>query len=432
MSNLTKKYYLETLGCAKNEVDSEAIEVSLISAGFAKTDDVGSADLILVNSCGFINDAKIESIDTALYLHMNRKKGSLLVMCGCLPARYNMERIFKEVDLFLPSTNHNQLVPYLNKIGWTKKTGEDSEKRVRPRYPYGYLKLSDGCDNRCSYCAIPDIKGVFYSRSFDEIVSEAEYLCQNFVKELVLIGQDTTMFGLDRNDKSELPKLVNRLVRIEGLKWLRIMYAHPAHLTDEIIEVVASKDKLLKYIDLPIQHISDEILKKMNRKIDGKGIMNLIARLRASIPEIVLRTTFIVGFPGETDNDFEELLDFCEEVQFDNLGLFKYSPEEGTLAFKLKGRIDETIIEERYLTLLDLQNKISKAKLDRRAGKTELVLIQEVDDGGVAIGRTWFQAPEVDGVTYVDKPDMKPGDMIEVRIKRAGAYDLFSEPLKEE
>ena len=240
------------------------------------------------------------------------------------------------------------------------------------------------------------------------------------------------MFGLDRNDKSELPQLVDRLVRIERLEWLRIMYAHPAHLTDDIIDIMASGCKLLKYIDLPLQHISDGILKKMNRKIDKKRTMNLIARLRASIPGVVLRTTFIVGFPGETEDDFEELLDFCEEVQFDNLGLFRYSPEEGTPAFKLKGRVDKSVIEERYLTLLDLQNKISKAKLDRRVGKTERVLIQEVNGRGVAIGRTWFQAPEVDGITYVDKPDAKPGDMIEVKIKRAGAYDLFSESLQEE
>ncbi|UCC80158.1 MAG: 30S ribosomal protein S12 methylthiotransferase RimO [Candidatus Zixiibacteriota bacterium] len=431
MSDFPKKYYLETLGCPKNEVDSEALEAGLISAGFAGTDDVGSADLILVNSCGFVNDARVESIDTALSLHMNRKKGSLLVMCGCLPARYSMEGIFDEVDLFLPSGDHDKLVPYLAGIGWAKKSDADSPKRIKPTSPFGYLKLSDGCDNRCSYCAIPLIKGPFYSRSFEEILSEAEYLCNNSVKELVLIGQDTTMFGLDRSDRSELPRLIDRLGGINGLEWLRIMYAHPAHLTEDIIEALGTRDKLLKYIDLPLQHVNDVILRKMNRKIDKRGILDLISGLRAAIPDIVLRTTFIVGFPGETDGDFRELLDFCEEVQFDNLGLFKYSPEEGTPAFNLKDRVDANIAEERYLTLLDLQNKISKAKLDRRVGKSERVLIQEIGGNGIATGRAWFQAPEVDGITYVATLDAKPGDMIDVRIIRAGPYDLYSETLQE-
>jgi ribosomal protein S12 methylthiotransferase len=429
MSNWLRKYYLATLGCPKNEVDSEAIEVDLVSAGFTKTDDVGSADLILVNSCGFIYDAKIESIDTTLNLHQDRKKGSILVMCGCLPARYDMKGVLEEVDLFLPSRNHDQLIPYLDKCGWAAKTGTPSLKRAKPLSPYGYLKLSDGCDNRCSYCAIPDIKGPFYSRSIDEIVLEAEYLCRHSVKELVLIGQDTTKFGTDGGKDSELPKLIDRLVGLNGLEWLRIMYAHPAHLTDEIIETLATSDKVVKYIDLPLQHINDKILRRMNRKIDRKGIENLISRLRESIPGVVLRTTFIVGFPGETEGDFEELLDFCEEIGFDNLGLFKYSAEEGTPSFNFKDRVDKAVVEERYLTLLDLQNKISEAKLDRRVGKAERVLIQEVCENGVLSGRAWFQAPEVDGITYVEKTDAKPGDMIEVWISRADAYDIFSEPL---
>jgi len=429
MLNLRKKYYLATLGCPKNEVDSEALEVDLISAGLVRTDDVGSADLILVNSCGFIYDAKIESIDATLNLHRDRKKGSLLVMCGCLPARYNMEDTFSEVDLFLPSKNHDRLVSYLSKMGWAEKTGDENVKRVKPLSPYGYLKISEGCDNRCSYCAIPEIKGPFYSRPIDEIVSEAEFLCKNSVKELVLIGQDTTKFGTDRGISSELPKLIDRLVSIDELEWLRIMYAHPAHLTEEIIETIALKDKVVKYIDLPLQHINDNILRKMNRKIDRKGIENLIFRLRAAIPEIVLRTTFIVGFPGEAEKYFKELLDFCEEVRFDNLGLFEYSPEDGTPAYRLRDRVDETIIEERYLTLLDLQNKISEAKLKRRVGKIERVLVQEIEGERVAAGRAWYQAPEIDGITYVENCNAKPGDMIDVRIKRAEAYDLFSEPL---
>jgi ribosomal protein S12 methylthiotransferase len=432
MAENRKKYYLETLGCAKNDVDSETIEAGLISAGLQATDDAGSADLILVNSCGFINDAKVESIDITLNLHRRRKKGSLLVLCGCLPARYNMDEMFREVDLFLPSDKHDQLVPYLSGIGWAEKIGGNDIQRLTPRSPYGYLKISEGCNNRCSYCAIPDIKGPYKSRPVEDIVSEAEFLCDNSVRELVLIGQDTTMFGLDTENGSALPELVDRLVGVQGLEWLRIMYAHPAHLTAEMIETMASTDKLLNYIDLPLQHISDRILRRMNRKTDKNKIIKLISRLRESIPDIVLRTTFMVGFPGETDDEFKELLDFCEETRFDNIGLFVYSPEDGTPAFQFKGKIDRNIAEERYLTLLDLQNKISKAKLDGIVGKSENVMVQEVDTEGKVSGRTWFQAPEVDGITYIEKADANPGDMIKVKIRRTDAYDLFSESCQEE
>ena len=429
MSNLSKKYYIETLGCAKNEVDSEYIEASLISAGLSGTDDIGDADLILVNSCGFINDAKIESIDTALDLHNHRKDGSLLVMCGCLPARYGMEGVLEEVDLFLPSDRHDRLIPYLSGIGWASNTANIAVGRKMPSAPHGYLKISEGCDNRCSYCAIPDIKGPYRSRTIDEIISEAEFLCHNSVKELVLIGQDTTMFGRDRNSRSELPQLIGKLIEMESLRWLRLMYAHPAHLTDEIIDTLASEDKLLKYIDLPLQHCSDSVLKRMNRKIDRESITELIAKLRKDIPGIVIRTTFIVGFPGETDSDFGQLMDFCEEIQFDNVGLFQYSLEEGTPAYNLKDRVDKEIAKERYLTLLDLQNKISRAKLDARIGRSEQVLVQEVDESGRRVGRAWFQAPEVDGFTFINKSDAKPGDMIDVKITMAEDYDLFAEPI---
>jgi len=429
---LPKKYLLTTLGCAKNEVDSEALETGLINAGLLKTDRIDSADLLLINSCGFINDAKLESIDTALELHRSRKKGSILVMCGCLPARYNMEGTFGEVDLFLPSDAHDRLVPYLSDIGWTQNTGAGIIKRVKPEKPYGYLKISEGCDNRCSYCAIPDIKGSLSSRTIDEIVSEAEYLCENSVKELVLIAQDTTLYGTDRNNSNRLPQLIDRLAGIDGLEWLRIMYAHPAHLTDEIIKVLAGQDKVLKYIDLPLQHVSDGVLRRMNRRIDGRGIYRLIGKLRRIIPGLVLRTTFIVGFPGETEADFKELLDFCEELEFDNIGIFRYSPEEGTPAYKLNGRVRRNLVEERYLTLLSLQNKISEAKLGERVGEVHRVLIQDTDSDGVRIGRTWHQAPEVDGVTYVENCRAKPGEMVEVTVTKADAYDLNSVPLEKE
>jgi len=426
MSVGSKKYYLATLGCSKNEIDSESLEVELRTAGVARTDDVDSADLIIVNSCGFINDAKIESIDMALQLNNYRKNGSLLVMCGCLPARYNLEDQLDEIDLFLPSDKHNQLMPYLKKRGWPVGSSIKKIKRTIPQNPFAYLKISEGCDNRCTYCAIPDMKGSFRSRPIEELISEAEFLCENFAKEIVLVGQDTTLYGSDSSNIKGLPHLIDRLVGINGLEWIRLMYAHPAHLNVETIETIASNSKVVNYIDIPLQHINDNILRKMNRKTDRSHVESLIAKIRSLIPDIVLRTTFIVGFPGETESDFAELLDFCESIQFDNLGVFKYSPEEGTPAGMLEGRIEEGVVEERYLTLLDLQNKISKATLSRRVGETHRVLLHEVENEERSIGRTWFQAPEVDGCTYVENPGAKPGDFVNVEIIRAEAYDLFA------
>jgi len=432
MNESVRKYFLATLGCAKNEVDSEALESDLIAAGLARTERVDYADLLLVNSCGFINDAKIESIDTALELHKSRKKGSVLVMCGCLPARYNLEETFGEVDLFLPSSSHGRLISYLAEKGWARKPQDSKIKRIKPQHPYSYLKIAEGCDNRCSYCAIPDIKGPLQSRPMEEIVSEAEFLCGHSVKELVLIAQDTTLYGADLNENYGFSHLIDRLAEIHGLRWLRIMYAHPAHLTGNIIETLSRQDKVLNYIDLPLQHISDNMLGRMNRKIDSNGIRKLVGRLREAVPDLVLRTTFMVGFPGETDEDFRELLDFCEEIRFDNLGAFKYSREEGTPAAKLNGQVDQKTIEERYLTLLSLQNKISEAKLRSRVGETQRVLIQEINGERIGTGRAWFQAPEVDGVIYVENCAARPGDMIEVRITDANAYDLYAVPLKKE
>ena len=431
MPDKIRKYYLSTLGCAKNEVDSEALEVDLVSAGLVATDRIDLADLLLVNSCGFIVDAKVEAIETALALHNARKKESILVMCGCLPARYDLREAFGEVDLFLPSDKHAQLVPYLKKIGWADDSLDGTIKRVRPGKPYGYLKISEGCDNRCSYCAIPAIKGPYISRPVEQIVSEAEFLCENSVKELVLIGQDTTLYGKDLGLKDGLLELTDRLVGIRKVEWLRIMYAHPAHFPDSLTDALRSNGKIVNYIDLPLQHINDRILTRMNRKIDRCGVVSLIDRLRCAIPDLVLRTTFMVGFPGESDREFEELLDFCEEVQFDNLGIFRYSPEEGTPSAGFKDRVDAPVIEERYLTLLDLQNKISKAKLENRIGQIERILIQGDEQRNGAVGRAWFQAPEVDGVTYVENCKASPGDMMPVRITGAESYDLFASPVEE-
>jgi ribosomal protein S12 methylthiotransferase len=430
MNSPNRTYHLVTLGCAKNEIDSEALECDLQSAGLVSVDDSRDADLIIVNSCGFINDAKVETIQTILDLHQDRKQGSLLVLAGCLPARYNLSRSLDEVDIFLPSKKHSELIPRLKELGWNIGHPDSSQKRLLPLAPFGYLRISEGCDNRCAYCAIPDIKGPFTSRPLDEILNEANFLCSNGVKELVLIGQDTTLYGQNGGHEKGLPFLLEKLAEIKSCEWIRLMYAHPAHLSDETIEVMASNGKVVKYLDLPLQHINSRLLKLMNRKVSREQIVGLIDKLRLKLPQIALRTTFIVGFPGETDDEFGELLDFIEEIQFDNIGAFKYSPEEGTPAYKLKGRVDEDLIEERYLTLLDIQNMISFGKLKKHMGAKQRVLLHEIDSDGVGQARAWFQAPEVDGQVLIENCSAEPGGFIETEIINAEAYDLFAKQME--
>ncbi len=430
MIDTHKSYFLATLGCSKNEIDSERIESNLLAAGMNKADDPSKADLIIVNSCGFIIDAKIESIDTALTLHRDRRKGSVLVMAGCLPARYQLKESLGEVDLYLPSAEHDRLVPYLKSIGWELGAPDSAIGRLKPNVPFGYLKISEGCDNRCTYCAIPDIKGSFVSRKVDDIVREADYLCSNGVRELVLIGQDTTLYGQDLEHDNGLADLIGRLSGIMDCRWIRLMYAHPAHLDDRVIEILASNEKTVKYIDLPLQHINSRILKLMNRRIDRQKVESLLKRLRRDIPGLVLRTTFIVGFPGETDNEFGELLDFCEGFRFENVGAFKYSPEDGTPAEKFSGRNNDQTIEERYLTLLDLQNNISGDILKTRVGEKGKVLIHEINSDRIGFGRAWFQAPEVDGQVIIERCSAVPGDFADVEYVGADAYDLFAEQVK--
>ena len=424
-----RTYYLATLGCPKNEVDSEAIEADLISAGLDRAQNSASADLLIVNSCGFINDAKVESIHTVLELNQDRRKDSVLVLCGCLPARYNLTRALGEVDIFLPWGKHGELIRRLNDLGWSLGRAPAALKRMPPKAPYGYLRISEGCDNKCSYCAIPYIKGPFASRPMDEIMAEAEFLSSCGLKELVLIGQDTTRFGEDLPGKTSLPILFEKLSNFK-FNWIRLMYAHPAHLNGDTIVALAENDKMVNYIDLPLQHINDRVLRRMNRKASRMKIERLIKRLRAQIPDLVLRTTFIVGFPGETDREFAELVKFCEATAFDNVGIFKYSPEDGTPAFKYRGRVDRNTIEERYLTLLDVQNMISARKQSSRLNSRERVLLQSVDSDGRGYGRAWFQAPEVDGQIIIENCRAKPGKFLNVVIERSDAYDLYGRQIE--
>ena len=425
-----KTYYLATLGCPKNEVDSEAIETDLMAAGLQPSSNAGAADLVILNSCGFIADAKLESINSILSLHQERKNDSILVLCGCLPARYNLADSLNEVDIFLPWNKHPQLIPRLQEYGWSIRKSAAKTKRLTPSAGFAYLKISEGCDNRCAYCAIPDIKGPFKSRPANGIIDEAQFLCCSGAKELILIGQDTTFYGHNGLEQGSLSSLIKNLAAIDECNWIRVMYAHPAHLDDETINTLAENPKVVKYLDLPLQHANSRLLKLMRRKVDRADIESLINKLRTRIPGIVLRTTFIVGFPGETDKEFSELLDFCEAVRFDNVGIFKYSPEEGTPAYGLAARVDDEIIEERYLTLLDTQNMISEGNLKKRINQRESVLIDRIEADGTGYGHAWFQAPEVDGQIIISKCDTIPGQFVDVMIEQSDAYDLFARKLQ--
>ncbi len=421
-----KTYYLATLGCPKNEVDSESLEMELLSAGMVRAESPETADLILINSCGFIKDAKVEAIQTTLDLHQSRKQESILVMCGCLPARYNLNRSLNEVDLFLPWNKHRDLIPRLQDLGLILSRRSHAHDRLLPSAPFAYLRVSEGCDNRCAYCAIPDIKGPFTSRPMQEIITEADYLCDNGARELVLIGQDTTLYGRNGDQGAGLGALLESLSKVANCEWIRVMYAHPAHLDEASISAMSSSGKVVKYLDLPLQHINSDILKKMNRRVSRQEVESLIEKLRLRIPGMVLRTTFIVGFPGETDKHFGELLDFCEEIEFDNVGVFKYSPEDGTPAYDFSGRVDDELIDERYLTLLDIQNMISARKLSQRVSSRERVLIHQIGPDGLGVGRGWFQAPDVDGQVTVTGCRARPGEFADVIIERSDAYDLFA------
>lgn len=425
MGEANKTYYLATLGCPKNEIDSEALEADLIAAGLTRIDDSRLADLIIVNSCGFINDAKVESVHTVLDLHRDRRPDSVLALCGCLPARYNLARSLDEVDIFLPWNKHNQLLGRLRERGWFVETKGAEQKRLTPKAPFCYLRISEGCSNRCAYCAIPDIKGPFRSRPLDDIVSEAEFLCAGHTREIILIGQDTTLYGNDLGNGTSLVGLLSRLENC-GCEWIRLMYAHPAHLKSGMIAAMAGSDKVVRYIDLPLQHINPRVLKRMNRRVTRRQVETLIEELRARIPRVAIRTTFIVGFPGETDEEFGELLDFCESVQFDYVGIFKYSPEDGTPAYKFRDRIDEPAIEDRYSALLDVQNVVSTRKQKARLRTREKVLVQAIETDGRGYARASFQAPEVDGQVIIEKCGARPGQFIDVVFERCDAYDLFA------
>lgn len=428
------KVYIRTLGCDKNTCDSEYMAGLLKAEGHKLTEDPGKADVMIVNTCGFIKDAKVQSIESILELGEAKKKGQKLIVTGCLSQRYAEElaKDMPEVDSFLGVNDYNSL-PDIIKSGEREirtakapKCYEEFGTRTRLEKSWtAPIKISEGCTNVCSYCAIPFIRGGYRSRDPKLIIEEAKALAKDGVKELLVVAQDTTAYGRDLKKPCSLEKLLKELCKIEGLHWIRLMYCYEDEITDELIETIKTEDKIVKYIDIPLQHYSAKILKAMNRKSTPASIRKTIAKLRREIPELRIRTTFIVGFPGEKKADFKELCDFVFDTKFDRLGAFSYSKEEGTRAAKMPGQVREDAKERRLSSLMQLQRYIALENNLKLIGKELEVLIESEDSPGVYIGRTSYDAPGIDNEVIVSsEKKLKCGSFVKVFVKDAFDYDI--------
>lgn len=441
-----KRVSLVSLGCPKNLVDSEMILGMLAQAGYVITYQPEESEIIIINTCSFIEAAVRESLQTILELTQLKESGPcrFLVVCGCLPQRYKdkLTHLLPEIDLFVGPGNFSLLPDLLKDIN------ENEKKTVSrlhisapsfipdtaiPRLPstlhMAYVKIADGCSNLCSYCTILKIRGSFQSHSIDSIIHGVTQLANIGIKEINLVAHDTTAYGLDLPGSLRIEDLLSAFSSINGIKCIRILYAHPKRITKSLIEAIRDNDKVINYLDIPIQHINHDILKAMNRPYDGYYIRNLIDRLRKAIPHIVLRTTLMVGFPNETDKVFQELVDFVQEIQFDHLGVFKYSKNEGTKATTFKGQITEKIKELRYRTLMEVQAQVSFSKNRSLVGTSQEVIIEESGNrvGAPLKGRTWHQSPDIDGIVYITKGSGAIGDIVDATITKAIAYDLIGE-----
>ncbi len=439
-----------SLGCPKNLVDSETMLGLIHEENYEITNDPSEAEIIIVNTCGFIESAKEESINTILQMAEYKKSGSCkyIIVTGCLSQRY-AEELFSE----LPEADAIAGVEVYDEIGSIIKRVMNGERfimleRSKPDVIYttketflprilttpsytAYLKIAEGCDNCCSYCAIPKIRGPYRSKPMEQVLKEAKALADNGVKELIVVAQDTTRYGEDLpGGKLLLADLLKELNKIESLKWIRVMYCYPNNFTDELIEIFASLDKVCKYVDLPLQHASNRLLASMNRYDTREEVETLLAKLRKRIPGIVIRTTFIVGFPGETDADFEELKEFVEQQRFENAGVFAYSQEEGTVAGAMPNQIPDEIKQERYHELMALQAQISEEIHKDTEGQTLEVLVEgiEEDGSGLHYGRSYREAPDIDGLVFIENPgDIKPGCFIKVNILQGFTYESVGE-----
>ena len=429
MSQSSKKLNFVSLGCAKALVDSELLLGGLKNENFIITKEPKEADTILINTCGFLDIARQESIDTILQACELKKTGSLkqLIVMGCLSERYpdQLSKEIPEVDQFFGSNDHKQIISFITGKDYTKQDPLYFRSLMTPNH-YAYIKIAEGCDNGCSFCSIPIMRGLQKSRSVDSILWEAEKLVESGVKELLIIAQDSTSYGWDLNPKVYLNELIPSLDSL-GFEWIRLHYAHPAHLSKKIIDALAESKNFCNYLDMPIQHGSDRILKSMRRGLGQDGIRNKINDLREMIPNIRIRTTLIVGYPNETENDFKELYDFIDEMQFDRLGVFTYSEEEGTLAEKLDDNVPNELKNERKSIIMDLQANISAEKNEKMIGKTYKVLVDECGDT-VSVARTEYDSPEIDNIVHIKSPIQK-GKFVNIKVDSSNEFELIGTPV---
>lgn len=432
-----------SLGCDKNLVDSEMMMGLLRNRGYEFTDDEMQADVIVVNTCGFINDAKEESINTILNMAQYKEHNlKALIAAGCLAERYKNEIMdeLPEIDAIVGTTAFDKIVDVIDGVlaGQKENALDDINRLCRPDTDriistggyYSYLKIAEGCDKRCTYCSIPMIRGNFRSVPMEELLEEAEYLAGKGVKELILVAQETTLYGKDLYGEKKLPELLKRLCEVKGIEWIRLLYCYPEEITDELIEVIREQKKICKYIDIPIQHASDAILKKMGRRTNNAELRAIIGRLREAIPEICIRTTLITGFPGESEEDHEILMDFVDEMEFDRLGVFTYSAEEDTAAARMEGQLDEEVKLTRRDEIMELQQEISIDKSSRYVDEVLEVIIegQVADEDALYVGRSYMDAPGVDGYVFIkSEEELMSGDFARVRITKALEYDLIGE-----
>ncbi len=432
------KLGLVSLGCDKNRVDSE-IMLGMLKNTYEITEEPKEADIIIVNTCGFIESSKQESIDTILEMAEYKKDHNckLLMATGCLTQRYGEEllKLMPELDIILGVNNYGFLDQYVEKFIKTREriiavdyldSGINEGERILTT-GFGqtaYLRISEGCSNHCTYCIIPKIRGTYRSRPMEKILEEAKTLADGGVQEVIVVAQDTTRYGTDLYGKKTLPELLRKLKEIEGIKWIRVLYLYPEEFTEELIEELKTNEKVVKYLDLPIQHISDGVLKRMARRTKKEDLLSLLRTLRNEIPHLVLRTSLIVGFPGETEEEFKELYDFVDEIEFDKLGVFTYSKEEGTAAALMKEQIRKDVKERRRNLIMERQQEVSRRILERKVGKTYEVLVEGMGEDGY-YGRSFEMAPEVDGMIFImTERELMVGSFVNVNIIEALEYDL--------
>ena len=431
-----------SLGCAKNLTDTETMLGILTDGGFGITADPTEAQVLVVNTCAFIDSAKEESINAILEMAQYKQdKCELLVVTGCLAQRYkeDIERELTEVDIILGTSDYDKIADVIKEfyqngnknsfVGSADRDISENLKRVRTTPSYSaYLKIADGCDNHCTYCIIPKLRGKFRSRSEDSILNEAKLLAKEGVKELILVAQDTAYYGKDKGEYKKLAQLIKKLSMVDGIEWIRLQYCYPENITDELIDEIANNPKVVKYIDMPLQHVSDNVLKRMGRKSRKAEIEELVQKLRSKIDGVVIRTSLITGFPGETEEDFNELMEFGKKYKLDKVGVFAYSKEEGTPAYNYDNQVDSDTAQKRADQFMLMQREVSKQINQAKIGKTVTVIVEGYDEGEFCyVGRTSTDTPDVDGLAYIySEQELTAGEILDVQVIDCDEYDIIT------